>query len=166
VPWTDFLGKLAKGFAPDTPESKYQSGEYGAQLGEAMLAKWFPQPKGEMSWEESWKIRDQAVATTKRSLETMSWHPLDALENMFGGVPAPSGPSASELAFQNYQFPEGGGRRRHRRINPTNVRAARRAVARLRGTMKLLHRIESLLPKRRAAGKRSGWFHKGRHRRR
>jgi len=41
-----------------------------------------------------------------------------------------------------------GGRRR--RMNPMNARAARRAVARLRGTLKLLHRIEKLLPHRRA----------------
>jgi len=42
----------------------------------------------------------------------------------------------------------GEGYRRRRRINPTNARAARRAVARLRSTLKLLKRIEHTMPHR------------------
>lgn len=41
-----------------------------------------------------------------------------------------------------------------RRMNPMNVRAARRAVRRIRGAMKLLKRIERTLPKQRTSKRR------------
>lgn len=45
---------------------------------------------------------------------------------------------------------------RRRRINPANAKAARRAIARIKGARKLLQSIESQLPKRKAKGGSAG----------
>jgi hypothetical protein len=64
-----------------------------------------------------------------------------------GGGPATTGygPAAGGYGY--------GGRRR--RINPTNPRALRRAISRVKSFRKLSHRVEMLLPKRRASSPRS-----------
>jgi len=76
------------------------------------------------------------------------------------------GPYAS-----GYQFGDTGGsdsaaaarRGFHRRINPMNAKAARRAVRRLVSSMRLLQSIERLLPRRKAAHHTTHFPH---HRRR
>lgn len=48
----------------------------------------------------------------------------------------------ADVAYRQSQYPH-----HHRRQNPLNIRAARRAISRIKSVMKILHRIESHLPR-------------------
>ena len=76
------------------------------------------------------------------------------------GVPyylgAPTSRSSSMPAYpygpiKDYGLQPGEFAPRRRRVNPTNIRAARRAVTRLRGVLKLLKRIERTMPHRKCS---------------
>jgi hypothetical protein len=65
--------------------------------------------------------------------------------NLFPSIPGVSGaaPGGAPLTVAGYTLVK-----RRRRMNPTNIKAARRAIRRIRSTRRVLQRIERLLPTR------------------
>lgn len=59
----------------------------------------------------------------------------------------------------DYLFGNGGAKRKYRRMNYGNVKAAKRAIRRIKGTRKLLQDIERQLPKRAAPRARATGAH-------
>lgn len=62
-------------------------------------------------------------------------------------------PVDEALATSKAFRPGGTGVRRHRRINPMNAKAARKAAARVRSSIKMLERLKKSLPHVTAKGK-------------
>jgi hypothetical protein len=126
--WRDLVGDVADVFSSHRP-GDWESGETSARLGEKLLARLAPP-----------KFTEEAPVSM-----------LSQFGPYAGGYEFPGGggggggmlPSGEEEGVVY----EGGFRHRHRRQNPLNIRAARRAISRIKAVMKLLHRIESHLPR-------------------
>lgn len=76
------------------------------------------------------------------------------LGNLFPSIPGVSGaqPTITGVAKAAYkgasQYVYGAPTTKRRRMNPANIKAARRAIRRIRSTRRVLQRIERLLPTR------------------
>jgi len=142
VSFREFLGDLAGIFAEPSTPGDYQSGETGAQFGEAVLRQVIGSSKVTRRKEGGLMWRFPSATDLISAGESYSMtgdEGTGAMERL---------PSSSGGQVDPYFY---GGEhhlyRRRRRINPLNPRAARRAIRRVVAVRKMLRSIDRHLPK-------------------